>query len=410
MIYLRQIILLFFFLNSCFHNVLGQEKTIDKIIIVGNDKTKDLIIRRELVSETGTPLSPENLEKDRNRLQNLGIFSDVIITADSSGDEVQLIIVVQERLRILPFPNMQYTEMDGFSYGGGVYYRNFAGRNQTLGFYALFLGNTDVFISFYDPWVIGERVSLSVETAKLIRDHPYEDFRQEQQFLTAELGKTWNYTFTGRIKTGYRKVESDTIGITMSEDKADYLPFLKLTWIFNTRDVWVNPKSGICAGGIFGQYGIPGKKPDFREITAAIAKYFPIKFGRTIGIMTSVGIRDGLIPPYERYYFGGAQSIRGMTPNSGRGSGILISGLEYRYDIFKHKVIWKKFDFGLGGVIFLDNGTVWNSGDSLFESKFISGFGAGLRFFIPFIDEFRVDCGWTMNTSYRITIMAGPKF
>ena len=410
MISLRQIVLLVFFFNSCVYNVLSQETTIREINIVGNEMTRDFIIRREIVSRAGQPFHPENLEQDKNRLLNLGIFSEIEITADTVENSVRMLIFVRERFRLLPFPLMQYTEMDGFSYGGGVYHRNFTGRNQTVAFYALFGGNTDIYLTFYDPWIIGERVSFSVETAQLVRDHPFENFRQKEQFFTAELGKTWNYTFTCRIKTGYRQVESDTIGITRSEAYTDYLPFLKLTWIYDTRDVWVNSRSGVWAGGKLAQYGIPGKKPDFREITATITRYFPLRIGRTIGVMTSFGIRDGLIPPYERYYFGGAQSVRGLEPDYRRGSRILISGVEYRYDIITRKAIWENFDFGLGGVLFFDNGSVWNSGESLHDRRFDSGFGAGLRFFIPFFNEFRIDCGWTMDTSYRISMMTGPKF
>ena len=50
---------------------------ITAIEIKGNEKTLDYIIKREIQHRIGVPLDSTMAKADRNRLENLGIFSDV---------------------------------------------------------------------------------------------------------------------------------------------------------------------------------------------------------------------------------------------------------------------------------------------------------------------------------------------
>lgn len=391
-----------------FSTLFAENLKVGKIDVIGNERTKDYIILRELTIKTGEPVDDDKITEDTNRLLNLGIFSEVYIeyTAGNDGTDVQVIVI--ERLAIIPFPSMRYTEMEGWAYGGGIYHRNFSGRNRTLGAYALFGGSTDLYIMLTDPWIAGERISLTVEGSHIVRDHPYEDFYQTEHSLWAEAGKRWGYNWWGRIKAGYRRIESDITGITLSMDREDRTPFVKFTGIYNTLDIWANPTRGVNAGIKVSQNGIPNGKPDFREFTASGSIFFPVPYGRTMGIMTGIAVRNGSMPPYERYYFGGAYSVRGMAPNSSRGNRLLLSGVEYRVDILRKRQILPKLDLGLGGTLFWDGGMVW-TGSFKQETRFMSGFGVGVRFLVPMVEVFRVDMGWTMESSYRISASVGAK-
>jgi len=389
---------------------LGQEKVIKEILISGNVRTKDYIIMRELTSAVDSCYSGEKIKRDRDRLLNLGIFSYIELDTLERGDSVKIVIYVQERLRFAPFPLLGYTEMDRWAYGGGFYFRNIQGRNRAVRCYTLFGGTMQFSAAFYDPWIMGERVSLTAEAEQIVRDHPYELFRQQDQTLWAEIGKTWNYTLSARVKIGYRKVTSDITGITLSGDYYDYLPFIRLTGIYDTRDVWVNPIKGWAGGVKIGQDGIPGDKPDFYELDLSLVRFFPVPIGRTIGIMGACGVRNGSIPVYERFYFGGMSSVRGLPPNYSQGSRMILTGLEYRFDIIKPSLIWRNFDAGCGGVIFFDCGAAGYNSSDLMRGRYYSGFGAGLRFFVPFIEVARFDCGWTADSTCRWGAEVGMKF
>lgn len=401
-----QVTFLFFIFYS---SLIADDNTVSKIEIIGNEHTKDHIILRELTTRIGEPAEQSRIDEDIRRLINLGIFSDVFIEYFEAEDGVTVQVIVIERWAIIPFPSITYDEMDGWGYGGGLFHRNFTGRNRTLGTNMVFGGSANLYIYLYDPWIAGERVSLAIEGSHIARYHPYEDFHQTTHHLWAEVGRRWGYNWWGRVKAGYKRVESDITGITMTTLREDRLPYLKFTAIYNNTDIWVNPEKGISVGSKICQYGIPNDEPDFREFVLSGAKYFPIRFGRTIGMMTAVALRNGSMPHYERYYFGGEDSIRGLEPNSDRGNRLLLTGVEYRADIIKSRKILPNLDFGLGGTIFWDGGMVWTD-DFKPETRFLSGFGCGLRFFIPMVEIVRLDAGWTVDSSYRISISTDAKF
>ena len=389
---------------------IASEMTVKKIVIKGNVHTKEYIITRELLTRVGDHADDETLETDTNRLLNLGIFSEVWIDKVEDNGEYTIFVIVQERFAIVPVPILGYNEEDGWSVGGAVIHTNFNGKNRKAGVFGMFGGLTQYYATIYDPWMYGERVSLEVETYRSERDHPYENFHQVSRSAWFELGKKWDYKYTGRVKAGYLRVESDITGITMSADKYDDIPFLLFTGIYDSRDLWRNPSDGWLIHGKIGQYGVPGDAPDFRRFGVSFARFLPISFGRTIGINTQFWEKNGHVPVYESYYIGGSGSIRGLSGNSFSGTRLLISGIEYRFDIMKSRPIIPKFDFGIGGTLFIDNGTVWQAGETLTDQRFNNGFGFGLRFFLPIIEVWRIDLAWTEDTRYRVVFNVGSKF
>ena len=389
---------------------LAEEMTVHKIVIKGNEHTKEYIIARELLTKVGEPADDEKLETDRNRLFNLGIFSDVWIDKVEEDGGYTVFVIVQERIAVIPFPLVDYNEEDGWSGGAGVIHRNLGGRNRTIGLYGTLGGKNQYYLAVFDPWITGERVSFQSEMSRSERIHPYEDFRQVEHTAWIELGKRWIYKYYGRIKTGWRQVSSDKPGITLTDVEHDNLPFLLFTGIYDGRDLWVNPSEGWLIHGRLGQYGIPNEAPDFRRFGMSVSRFIPVKFGRTLGLNVQFWEKNGEVPVYENYYIGGSGSIRGLAGNSYKGTRILLSSMEYRFDILKSRPILPKFDFGIGGAAFIDNGTVWNAGESAGDKRFYNGFGMGLRFFLPFIEVFRVDLAWTEDTSYRVVFNVGMKF
>ena len=404
------IILILFYLLSFPLFVFSADLIVKRIEIEGSRRTKTYIIERELLTRPNAPLDENTLQQDELRLRNLGIFSDVWLTYTVEDDSAVVNILVAERLAIVPFPLMSYTELDGWSYGGGIYYKNFSGRNRRLKSFCLFGAAAQYYFGLKDPWIAGYRISLNTEIANIVRDHPYEDFQQTEKYFFAEIGKRWGYQKWGLVKIGIRRVESDITGITLTNYKYDDIPYILLTGIYDSRDLWANPSRGWRLLGKVGQNGIPNQRPDFRYFYFSAAKFLPIEWGRTLGLMASFAEKNGHLPAYERLYFGGVYSVRGLKPNYDRGTRIFLTGMEYRFDILHPTTILSNFDLGLGGTVFLDGGTVWGDGKEFEDAGFHHGFGFGLRLLMPFVEVIRVDVGWTAHTSYCISAAAGAKF
>ena len=130
-IYLLQIkILPLFFLVSV---TLGNKLIVSEIQIIGNEITKQYVIQREIQHQKNVFLDSTLAGEDRNRIENLGIFSMVSWQGlPLENGTVILQFVVLESWRYLPGLIPFYEEGKGWIVSGGLIINNFRGRNQTL--------------------------------------------------------------------------------------------------------------------------------------------------------------------------------------------------------------------------------------------------------------------------------------
>ena len=146
---------LFFIIISSF--LLSSSILVDTIIISGNNKTKEYIIRRELLHPIGAPLDSTIMKQDINRLYNLGIFSTVAINFEDNYYNVNLV----ESFSIIPDLIIDYSEISNkWSYGLGLAHINFLGLDQEFYLGSSFIGEKSFAISLDNPWVYGDHISL----------------------------------------------------------------------------------------------------------------------------------------------------------------------------------------------------------------------------------------------------------
>ena len=124
--------------------------TIQNIFIIGNKKTKESIIKRELGVRIGDVVLRSDLEKilenDKNNIVNTQLFLTVDLQVmDIAFDQVEIIVKVSERWYLFPVPvfklearnfNDWWTnwdrDFDRVSYGMKLYQYNLRGRNERL--------------------------------------------------------------------------------------------------------------------------------------------------------------------------------------------------------------------------------------------------------------------------------------
>ncbi|MFQ3577191.1 MAG: POTRA domain-containing protein [Cytophagales bacterium] len=122
---------------------------ISDIFFVGNKKTKNNILLRELDFKKGDSLSIkqvfEQLEMNKNRIFNTGLFISVEVLPVIKKNEIELIFMLKERWYIFPLPIFElgdrsfnewwYQRDRDFSrtnYGIHFEHKNFRGRNERL--------------------------------------------------------------------------------------------------------------------------------------------------------------------------------------------------------------------------------------------------------------------------------------
>jgi hypothetical protein len=162
----------------------AEVKVIKEIRLEGLKRTKEYIVTRELISKVGDPLRQENLDREKNRLELLDIFSDIRIDKEVIGNEVILTYIFVETFPILPSIGLKISDENGVSIGGGVKTPNLLGRDIFFSGRLMFGGSKDVEVWIENPWITGNHLGYSLEyyhrerdnliTAKII--HPALDF------------------------------------------------------------------------------------------------------------------------------------------------------------------------------------------------------------------------------------------
>jgi outer membrane protein insertion porin family len=112
----------------------GPRVYIDRIDIVGNTRTLDYVIRRELNLSEGDAYNRVLVERSRNQIRSLGFFKDVTIEEVPSGqpDRTTLRVQVEEQPTGELSFSAGYSSVDQLVIDLGISERNFRGRGQNV--------------------------------------------------------------------------------------------------------------------------------------------------------------------------------------------------------------------------------------------------------------------------------------
>jgi outer membrane protein insertion porin family len=112
----------------------GARVYVDRIDIVGNTRTIDPVIRREMMLVEGDAFNRTLIERSRNNLRALGFFEDVVITEAQADDPDRSVVTVQVTEQ--PTGELSvgagFSSVDSFIINLGISERNFRGRGQNV--------------------------------------------------------------------------------------------------------------------------------------------------------------------------------------------------------------------------------------------------------------------------------------
>ncbi len=112
----------------------GQRVYVDRINIIGNTRTLDNVIRREMMLTEGDAFNRTLLERSRNNLRGLGFFKDVTIdeARGSAPDRSVVNVSVIEQPTGELSVGAGFSSVDAFVINLGITERNFRGRGQNV--------------------------------------------------------------------------------------------------------------------------------------------------------------------------------------------------------------------------------------------------------------------------------------
>ncbi len=380
-------------------NEQGSSGIVKEIRTDSLHRTKREIVIRELVSKVGEPHSEMKIDKDIERLDRLGIFSDVKIEPIQETDGIILDIQVKETLPYFPSPSFDSSDESGFTAGVSFRALNLRGRDISIATSAKFGEETHFRFLIENPWFWGNHGSYRFEYDYRDRYNSLDEFEENSSDFLLQMGSYMGDRWRIGGRFGLYTVRSDTDGITLSPEGRDTIPTLAFYLGYDSRDFWTLPKRGwwnefeVAKSG-----GFLGGSSDFWSFTLDIRRYQHLVGRHSLAFYSLTTYRTGTvgekIPIHQDFHLGGSNTIRGWELDSQHGKSQFINTAEYRFLLMEPRAFAFKgvnFYLGIQLAAFGDFGIAWDRKSQFALNNFIDGYGFGLRVLVPFIDVVRFD-------------------
>ncbi|MFN4131885.1 MAG: outer membrane protein assembly factor BamA [Caldimicrobium sp.] len=382
---------------------------INRIDIEGNTRTRDKVIRREILLAEGWPYSGKRLEKSEERLRRLGYFEDVKIEKEKGikEEDLNLKVKVKEALTGTFSIGAAYSSSEKFVFMTEVSQRNWLGKGQKVSISAKIGTRSSRYsLNFFDPYFKDTRYSLGWSLYNY--ETKYEDFTKDSSGGSIKLG----YVFTPEISAylGYRYDDSklkdviNNASYIIRESKDIHVTSaLELGAHYDSRNRFFLPTKGWYHElGLTYAGSFLGGDSNFGKFTGEHQVYFPLK-KLTGHLVLGYGyITEGSgkkIPVYERFFLGGISSVRGykfgdISPRDSE-TGERIGGTRMFY--FQAESIFPLIkNINLNGVVFYDMGSVWSKNYKFSSSEIRKSIGVGVRWFSP-LGPLRIEWGYNID-------------
>ncbi|MCK4859710.1 MAG: outer membrane protein assembly factor BamA [Candidatus Omnitrophica bacterium] len=406
---------------------------VNRVDIKGNAITKDAVIRRELKIFPADRFDGKKLEQSYQNLRNLDYFEEggikYNIKDTAISNKKDLIFEVKEK------------KTGEFSFGGG-----YSSIDKTIGFIEISQRNFDInnfptfrgggqnlrlqaeigrkrkdyLLSFTEPWFGGKPLSLGFDLYN--RSYEREEYDEGRLGGNIRMGKAFSDIWRWNLTYCLEEVKINDIGgvslkisdITEEEGK-NIISSLTTQITRDTRDSRIDPHGGNIFINSVKFAGLGGDKKFAKHIIEMTQYVSSCKKERSIPVFANplsnlvleLRLKGGIIndwnnakvPLYERFYAGGAGTIRGykyrkvgplVYGEPVGGNAILIGGFELSFPLVKRII---------KGAFFYDIGNVWAKPNDIAVSDLKGGAGAGIRINTP-IGPLKLDYGYGFDPDF----------
>lgn len=407
-------------------HIMVEEGTIEDIKLVGNEKTKDHVVLRELRFRKGHPFNKFLASRSMERLYNLGFFEDVnmkLLPGEGSSHSVIVEIDMIEQKTGIVTVGAGYSNSDGIVGMVEVGDSNFRGTGDKVNVHWEFGGSgrgKNYQFSYTRPWINDKGDSLGFSLYNRI--YQYDDFDATGNTVAEyqKRKKGWNLTW-GRVsdeyRTNYLNFESTKEALN-SEPQAgpgavpdkweDWKKKIKenigktnsmtFTHVYDSRDNYFNATKGkrLSYALQWGGHGLGGNF-DFYKFTAEGRFYKQLGNGHVLALRLMGGYISGHISYSDLFSLGGANNLRGYEDDQFKGDKMYAATLEYRLPIAKK----------VQGVLFTDVGSTWGIDRGQIpwykdDRSIHFSAGVGLRLQTP-IGPVRLDYGYGKKGKFHFS-------
>ncbi|MDD4196949.1 MAG: outer membrane protein assembly factor BamA [Syntrophorhabdaceae bacterium] len=393
--------------NATFNITKNQEVYFNRINIVGNTRTRDKVIRRELKFAEGDRFSITGIKDSKKKLKNTTFFKDTDFKVLKTDDpkKVNIDLNVEEKPTGTFSVGAGYSTAEQVIVSGSISEDNFLGTGRKVSLEAALSSYTNEFrLSYLEPYIFDKNISAGFSLFNFKRYMDTYDYKRTGGNIA--LIKPLTDDVKGMVKYRLENVDVTDIDASAStyikeQEGTTLTSSMLFSLTKNTIDDVMNPTKGVNTGITLETAGGPfGGDNYFVSIVGFYGRYIPIKFMDSSffikGTMGSIGGYSGHeVPITEKFYVGGLNSIRGFRygeagPMDENDEPIgakneMYFNFEWIFPLYKPA--------GVKGVLFFDTGAGFDSWSSL---RMRTAAGAGIRWFSP-LGPIRLEFGFNLN-------------
>ena len=368
----------------------GRRVYVRRVNVVGNSRTQDAVIRRELRQLENSWYSLEKIARSKERLQRTGYFSEVNIETPSvagTTDQVDVVVTVTEKNTGSLNFGVGYSQADKLTVSASVSQANIFGSGNQLAFQVNNGSINRIYsLTYVNPYWTVDGIAAGIDLFR--RDVDTSDLTvTEYQTTSTGVGVNFGIPVTeyDTVRFGVTG-EHTRLSIDPSLAPARYLDFINLfgertdTFRVNlgysrdTRDSLTYPTKGWLTDLAL-EVGLP--PGDLRYYRASVQQQFlwtPERLSwLTLLANAEFGYADGTggkpLPFFKNFYAGGVGSVRGYEAAS-------LGPLDLNGDVLggNRRVVGNlEFLFPMPGLkdksvrlsTFVDAGYVWGKDDKI---------------------------------------------
>jgi outer membrane protein insertion porin family len=398
----------------------GDPFRIRRIIITGNTKTREKVLRRELALYPGDIYQQSLVQESQRRLFHLNYFKDVQVepvpTIGENENFYDLTFRVEEKPTGTASMGAGYSDRDKLVGTVGLQIPNFRGKGQNLDFSWEFGSRREQFlVGFTEPWLLDTPTSLSVRIYTLDQQF-FNAFDRKRNSITVRLGRRLKKPKYSSISLGYSLIDeryanfqpeyqgqrddgrfqertTSSFDLNFTRDSRDFPQF-------PTRGTMLSYRPELATTFV-------GSEVDFHSHEVQFNYYRPTIWKFVFSAETKVAVVDGFsaaddrnLPFFNRYTPGGVDwwdgQVRGYSDASlgprDDETGLILGGLsmmvlnlEYRFPLVDQQVY---------GLVFGDAGNAWAGAFDIDPSDLRRSAGFGFRVITPMLGMIGFDFGY----------------
>jgi len=410
----------------------GKVAKVNKINIVGNSRTKDKVIRRELFMLPGQTFSREMLMRSARELWVLNYFANVnpqpIPTADNEG--IDILLEVEEKSTDTANMSAGWSERDKIIGSLGVAMNNLFGNGQKLGFDWNFGRYFRSFqLNFTEPWLFDTPTLAGMSIYDTKRDSRFIGYKQRSRGGSIRVGRRlrwpdnffrgdWIYRIDQTELSDFNSYILQNNQSIVNEDWPQTASSITQIFSRNSLNRAEFPTIGSnfsisseIAGSILGGNMNYHKHQLKTEWYSPFIASLVVRSNFELGVIQGFG--NGRIPYLERFFMGGegqsrAIPLRGYDDplsnfNVGEGGNVMMKySFELRLPISPNPTIY--------ALAFGEAGNAWNTFKQADFTDLRRSVGFGARVFMPMLGMLGFDYAYGFDNVDRATNVRSGKW